>query len=154
MKIIHVLILAVLMTVTVRAVELQTLEHQVVRDERTFSRAETDLRYCVWTADQVGATKLLKEFGFDVPNFKLKNDQVLAVFMTDNITQDLTQIVHNKTANATFADYADSGIMFKLRAPDAGKKYSHVTAVVFTPVGMPSHLGMRGMIQDGLSEKQ
>ena len=148
------LILAVLMTAFAHGVELHTLEHKVIHDERTYTREGTDRRYSVWTADPSKATKLLKEFGIVVPDFQLRKGQVLAVFMNDNITQNLTQIVHNKTANDTFADYADSGIKFKLKALEAGKKYSHVTAVVFTPVGTPNHLGMRGMIPRGLSEKQ
>lgn len=154
MKTIRYLILAALMTASVHAVELQALEYKVIHDERTFSRVDTDRRYSVWAAEQEKAIKLLKGFGFAVADFKLQEGQVLAVFLNDAITQELTQIVYNKTANSTFADYADSGIEFKLRAAQRGKKYSHVTVVIFTPIGMPSHLGMRGMIQGGLSEKQ
>ena len=148
------LILAVLMTAFAHGVELHTLEHKVIHDERTHIRDGTDRRYSIWTADPSKATNMLKDLGIVVPDFQLKKDQVLAVFMNDNITHDLTQIIHNKTANDTFADYADSGIKFKLKALEAGKKYSHVTAVVFIPVGTPGHLGMRGMIPGGLSEKQ
>ena len=151
---IRYLILAALMTTGVQGVELQTLEHKVIHDERTYTRDGTDRRYSVWTTDRSKATKLLKDFGFVVPDFQLRNGQVLAVFLNDNIKQDLTQIIYNKTANDTFADYAESGIEFKLKAPEAGKKYSHVTAVVFTPVGTPNHLGLRSMIPGGLSEKQ
>ncbi len=66
----------------------------------------------------------------------------------------MIQITRNKTARQTFADYADSGIEFKLKALQNGKKYSHVTAVVFTPGDIPSHIGVRGMIVGGLSEKK
>lgn len=135
-------------------VELQTLAHKVIYDERTYTREVTDRRYNVWTTDQGKAAMILKSLGIVVSDFKLQNGQVLAVFLNDNITQDLTQIVHNKTANDTFADYADSGIRVKMEAPQEGKKYSHVTAVVFNPIGMPSHLGVRDMVQDKLSEKQ
>jgi hypothetical protein len=148
------LIMAVLMTVCAHGVELHTLDHKVIHDERTYTRDSTDRRYSNWTADQRKALNLLKDFGIVVPDFQLQKGQILAVFMNDNITQDLTQIVYNKTANDTFADYADSGIRFKLKAVAEGKKYSHVTAVVFSPVGMPSHLGVRDMIQDRLSDKQ
>ncbi|MES2474780.1 MAG: hypothetical protein V4640_03295 [Verrucomicrobiota bacterium] len=148
------IILAILMTAFAHGVELHTLEHKVIHDERTHIRDGTDRRYSIWTADPSKATKLLKNFGIVVPDFQIRKGQVLAVFVNDNITHDLAQIVYNKTANDTFADYADSGIMFKLKALEAGKKYSHVTAVVFTPVGTPNHLGVRGMIPGGLSEKQ
>jgi hypothetical protein len=148
------LFLAVLMTAFAQGIELHTLEHKVIHDHRTHTRDAADRRYSVWTDDTDKAKGLLKDFGIAVPDFQLLRGQVLAVFMNDNITQDLTQIVHNKTANKTFADYADSGIKFKLKALEAGMKYSHMTAVVFSPIGTPGHLGMRGMIPGGLSEKQ
>ncbi len=138
----------------VRGIELQTLEHTVIHDERIYTRNDTDRRYSVWTPDPNKAAGLLEEFGIVVGDFKLRDGQVLAIFLNDHITQDLTRIVYNKAAAGTFADYADSGIMFKLKAPEVGKKYSHLTAVVFSPATMPNHLGMRGMMTDGLSEKQ
>ena len=66
----------------------------------------------------------------------------------------MIQITRNKSTRQTFADYADSGVRLRLKALEKGKKYSHVTAVVFKPGDIPSHLGVRGMIADGLSEKQ
>jgi len=150
---IRYLILTALLVTSVQGAELQTLEHKVIYDERTYTRDNADRRYSVWTTDKISATKLLKDFGIQLPDFELHSGQVLAVFLNDNITEDLTQIIHNKSANHTFADYADSGIKFKLRALVDGKKYSHITAVVFTPVNMPNHLGIRGMIPGGLSEK-
>ena len=142
------------MIIPTQGIELLTLKHKVVYDERTYSRDVSDQRYSVWTVEETKARKLLKDFGFVVEGFQLEKGQVLAVFLNDKITQDLTQVVHNKTANQTFADYAASGMQFKLKAPDKGKKYSHVTAIVFTPIGVPSHLGVRGMIRGGLSEKK
>lgn len=143
-----------MMTACAYGVELRVLEHKVLGDKRTYIRDDTDRRYSIWTADTGKAIKLLKDFGFSTPDLELREGEILAVFMNDSITQDLIQVVHNKTANKIFADYADSGIEFKLVALEEGKKYSHVTAVVFTPIGTPGHLGMRGMVADGLSEKQ
>lgn len=154
MKTTRYLILTVLMACIAQGVELQALQHQVLHDERTFARDSADRRYSLWTDEPVKVAGLLKEFGFSNPDFKMEAGQVLAVFLNDTITEDLTQMTYNKTANRTFADYADSGIRFKLKAPEEGKKYSHVTVVVFTPVGTPSHLGLRGMIAEGLSEKR
>ncbi|MDA7530858.1 hypothetical protein N8532_00670 [Akkermansiaceae bacterium] len=146
-------IIALLMIIPIQGIELLTLSHKVVYDERIYSRDIADKRYSVWAVGETKAKKLLKDFGFVVEDFQLEKGQVLAVFLNDEITQDLTQVVHNKTANQTFADYAASGIQFKIKAPDEGKKYSHVTAIVFTPLGAPSHLGVRGMLRGGLSEK-
>jgi hypothetical protein len=154
MKTLLTLILAALVAGFAHGLELQTLEHKVIQDQRTHLRDKTDRRYSVWTDDSTKAAPLLKEFGFAVPDPQLQKGQVLAIFFNDHITEDLTAITHNKTTKSTFADYADSGIEFKLKAPPEGKKHSHATAVVFTPVGAVSHLGQRGMVTGGLSEKR
>ena len=153
MKTIFTFILTLLMAGLAHAVELLPLEHKVLHSQRTHLRDSTDTRYSVWTDDPAKVAPLLKEFGFTIPDPRLQKGQVLAICFNDKITEDLTGIVHNKTANKTFADYADSGIMFKLKAPPEGKKYSHATAVVFTPAGGLSHLGMRSMATGG-SEKR
>lgn len=136
------------------AIELQAIHHKTIGDQRTFVRDATDLRYSVWTDDAEKARELLASFGLQSEGFSLKKGEVLVVFLNDRIEEDLVQITRNKTARQVFADYADSGIRFKLRAPGEGKKYSHITAVVFTPEETPSHLGLRGMMSGGLSEKK
>lgn len=147
-------ILACLLACISHGVELQPIEHKVIHDQRTYLRDSTDQRLNVWTNDPAKVAPLLKEFGFEVPDPQLQKGEVLAIFFNDHITEDLTGITHNKTANATFGDYADSGIRFKLKAPPEGKKYSHATAVIFTPADAFSSLGLRGMVTGGLSEKR
>lgn len=145
--------LSLLLASLCQAIELKPLPHQVVHDERTFLRDATDRRYSVWTDDDTKAAALFAEFKI-LKDFQLPKGKILAIFLNDRITEDLVQITFNATANRTFADYAASGIEFKLRAPPEGKKYSHLTAVVFTPEHIPSHLGLRGMVMDGLSDKK
>ena len=147
-------ILATLLAGFAHGVELQPLEHKVIHDQRTHLRNSNDQRQNIWTDDPAKAAPLLKEFGFAVPDPQVQKGQVLAIFFNDHITEDLAAITHNKTANATFADYADSGIRFKLKAPPEGKKYSHATAVIFTPADALGNLGLRGMVTGGLSEKR
>jgi hypothetical protein len=147
-------VFAILMAGLAHAVELLPLEHKIIHSERTHLRDKTDRRYSVWTDDPAKGAPLLKEFGFAIPDPQLQKGQVLAICFNDHITEDLTGIVHNKTANKTFADYADSGMEFKLGPPPEGKKHSHAIAVVFTPVGAVGHLGARGMVTGDLSEKR
>lgn len=155
MRLFSIATLALLVsTAAAGAVELQRIEHKTIHDERTFVRDAVDRRYSIWTDDQAKATAAMKELGFGVVPFELKPGQILAVFFNDNITEDLVQIEHNKATRSTFAVYADSGMRFKLRRPEVGKKYSHATVVIFTPIGIPSHLGLRAMAQGGLSDKK
>lgn len=133
---------------------LESLRYEVRHDIRILQRDEKDRRTSVWTFKASEVEPILKAFGIEAKVPVLQPGQIFAVFLNDRITEDLTTIVHNKTANSTFADYADSGIRFKLQAPEAGKKYTHLTAVIFTPIGIPSQLGMRTMQADGLSEKK
>jgi hypothetical protein len=138
-----------------QAVELEAVPHKVVADHRTFQRDQGDRRISIWTADPATVHELIREFG--IPQDKsvqLGKDQIFAIFLNDQITEDLVQIAFNRTAGGVFADYASSGMEFKLRAPEEGKKYSHLTAVVFTPPIQPANLGLRGMVTSGLSEKR
>lgn len=132
--------------------QLQTLPHQVLHDARTQVRKADDRHYNHWTQDPAKAAGLLQEFGITLPGFQLLEGQILVVFFNDNIHEDLDRIVFHKAQRETFADYLDSGIQFKLREPPEGKKYSHLTVVVFTPVVTPSHIGMRCMKTGGLSK--
>lgn len=135
--------------------ELEAIPHRVLEDNRTFLRDATDRRYSVWTDNPAMAKSLIETFGIrQEETFTLQKGEIFAIVLNDHITEDLVQITHNKTANTIFADCADSGIQFKLKAPEKGKKYSHLTAVVFTPPALPSHLGLRGMMVGGLSEKR
>lgn len=144
-----------LVGMTARAVDLESVPHRIIDDNRTFLRDLTDRRYSVWTGDPAAAKELITTFGIRQEEiFTLPKGEIFAIFLNDRIEEDLVQITHNKTANEIFADYADSGIRFKLKTPETGKKYSHLTAVVFSPPAMPNHLGLRGMIVEGLSEKK
>lgn len=137
-----------------QAVELEAIPHRVIDDNRTYQRAATDKEISFWTTDTATAGKLVTRFGLKhEESLALGPGEVFAIFLTDRITEDLVQITRNRTANEIFADYADSGIQFKLRAPEDGKKYSHLTAVVFTLPEAPSRLGQRGMVE-GLSQKE
>lgn len=131
---------------------LLTLSHQVLHDARAHVRPAGDRHYNHWTHDPAKASELLQEFGITLPGFQLQEGQILAVLLNDNIHEDLDRIVFQNTQRRTFADYLDSGIMFKLRELPEGKKYSHLTVVVFTPVEKPSHIGLRCMKTGGLSK--
>lgn len=132
--------------------ELQVIAYQTIHDEPLLVRDATDRRYSIWTSDPAKAVAIMKELGVGDVRVDLRAGQILAAFLNDTITEDLVQIVHNKAALCTFADYADSGIRKRLRPPENGKKYTHATVVVFTPVDAPSHLGLRVMAQNGLSD--
>jgi len=142
------------MTVCVHGIDLTKIDHEVIHDQRTYVRDVEDRRYNIWTDDHDKAVKILKNFKLEVEGFQLPEGKVFAVFFNDNIAQNLTQIIYNKNANSTFADYADSGIKFKLKALEKGKKYSHITVVIFKPINIPRHLGIRDMVRGGLSNRQ
>lgn len=135
--------------------DLSTVPHEVLADNRTFKRDEKDQRFNVWTDDSAKAQALLKEFAI-TPDKKveLQKGEILAVFLNDNITEDLMQIVENKKAGSIFADYADSGIRIKMTSPGEGKKYTHLTVVIFRTDRTPNQLGVRTMLMDAVSEKK
>ncbi len=135
--------------------ELKELQYDTIGDNRTFERPVSDLRYSVWTTDVEQIGILLKQFNITANSgFRIKSGQVFAIFLNDTISEEITAITYNETANQTFADYADSGLKFKLEAPREGMKYTHATAVIFLPRDKPSHLGIRSMVSGGISEKK
>lgn len=152
------LIFTFLCSLTIReawAVEIQSIPHRVVADDRTFVRDATDRRYSIWTDSEAKIPDILNELGLTkIGIIELKPGEVFAVFLNDRIEEDLVQIACNASTKRHFADYADSGIKFRLRRLSEDKKFSHLTAVFFTPSEMPSHLGLRGMIANGLSDKK
>jgi len=137
------------------AVTLQSIPFKSIFDNRTIVRDVSDGRYNVWTDDSTKANILASEFGIPEDQIiNLESGEVFAVFLNDNIAEDFVQLIYNTHTQQYFGDYADSGIKFKLRRLSDDKKFSHLTAVIFTPLSPPSHLGIRGMIQGGLSEKR
>ena len=139
----------------VAAVEIRSISHRVVADDRTFVRSATDRRYSIWTDSEAKIPDVFSELGLpQTEMIELKAGEVFAVFLNDRIEEDLTRIARNRATKQYFADYADSGTRIRLRRLADGKKYSHLTAVIFTPLEVPNHLGLRGMIANGLSEKK
>lgn len=136
-----------------REVELKSIAFSVVEDQRAFQRPEQDKRSCVWTDTVTDASKLLESFGIANKKLAMKEGQVLAVFLTEPIHEDLTAIVFNSSMSETFADFADSGLRVKMAAPAEGKKYTHLCAVIFTPDKPLKTIGIRRMVEDAVSEK-
>jgi len=155
MKLLLVTLILFCSTVFIQAVELRAIPHRIIDDNRIFVRDATDRRYSVWTDNSVKASEMKNLFGIhQEETLELKEGEIFVIFLNDRIEEDLIQITRNETANQTFADYADSGIRKKLMALEEGKKYSHLTALIFTLIATPSHIGIRGMITGGLSEKK
>lgn len=156
MKIIPLLSLALLLFSSLgRAVEILPIPYRVVAEYQTFVRDATDRRYSIWTDDESKIAGIIKELGLPQTGIVgLKLGEIFAVFLNDKIEEDLIQIARNSATKSIFADYADSGDMFKLGPLSKDKKYTHVTAVIFSPSEIPTYIGMRGMISNGLSEKK
>ncbi len=135
--------------------KLVVVPHKLIADNGTYIRDSKDQRNNVWTDDPAKARDLLQAFGID-PTGKadLQQGEILAVFLNDHIAENFIQIVENKMAGSLFADYADSGIRFKMQNPGEGKKYTRLTAVIFKTTLKPVTLGIRAMIMDGISEKK
>ena len=137
------------------SVDILPIQHRIVGDNRTFVRDAGDRRYSIWTDDESKIDGIILELGLPQSGIVgLNPGEVFAVFLNDRIAEDLVQVAFNKSTKQYFADYADSGIEFKLRPLSKDKKYSHLTVVIFIPTETPSHIGMRGMISHGLSDKK
>ena len=138
-----------------RAEKLTVVPHKLIAENGTYIRDAKDQRNNVWTDDPAKARDLLQAFEIDpAGKADLQQGEILAVFLNDHIAENFIQIVENKMAGTLFADYADSGIRFKMKDPGEGKKYTRLTAVIFKTDLKPVTLGIRAMIMDGISEKK
>jgi hypothetical protein len=131
---------------------LEPLKYRVVYDGR-ITRPRDDDRICIWTPKPARVGDITAQYDAKMQPPKMDDGDICAAFFNDTITEALTGVVFNETAGETFADYADSGIRFKLSAPPDGMKYSRVTIVYFTPAAPPARFGIRGMIPGGTSER-
>jgi hypothetical protein len=136
---------------------LEPLPHIVISDVRTYERDTNDHRDIVWTDDPTKVTAIAQEFGIDVKTFTLAPGKVFAVFLNDQFLEDLVQVTLMKKGplEKTFADYLDSRMRIKMLPPKNGMKFSHLTAIAFTPSGTVDTLYFRrGAISSGVSEKK
>ena len=129
--------------------------HRLVADNQTYIRDQSDGRNHVWTDDPAKVRDMLKAFGIDpADKANLQQGEIVAVFFNDHFTEDFNRIVENKKAGTIFADYTDSGIRIKMKDPGEGKKYTHLTAVIFKPSVKPRDLGIRTVALDGGPKKK
>jgi len=131
----------------------EPLKFSVIVDERTFTRPEGDHRCCVWTDDSAHIGKFFAALGIKAEATPLKKGQILAAFFNDRITEDFLGVMWNANNEEIFADYADSGMMFKLGTTIPGVKYSHLTVVLVDAPKTPSKWGIRGIVPDVTSEE-
>lgn len=123
----------------VAAPELVELPYRVVHDEMLFLRDKDDRRDSVWTDDPAKVPEVVGSFGLGFDDLLLKKGEVL------------TRVMYNKATRECFGDYACADIMLKIGPVPQGKKHSRLTVVVFSPPELPSHIGMREIVQGGLS---
>lgn len=106
------------------------IAYEVLHDDPFFLRDQDERHFNDWTSKPKKAAALLEKYRIK-KDFQLPEGSILAILLCDHITYNLQKITFEASTATAHAEYKDSGIRYKLPAPPEGKKYSHLTAVVF-----------------------
>ena len=124
------------------------IAYEVLHDDPFFLRDKDERHFNDWTSNPEKAAALLEKYRIK-KEFKLPEGGILAILLSDRITYDLVRITFDAPSATAYAEYKDSGIRYKLAAPPVGKKYSHLTAVVFTSPVAPKDFHLRAKLIGG-----
>lgn len=122
------------------------IAYEILHDDRFFQRDKDEHHYNDWTSNPEKVAALLEKYRIK-KDFQLPQGSILAILLSDRITYDLKRITFD--AATAYAEYKDSGAMYKLAAPREGMKYTHLTAVVFTAPAAPKDFHLRAKVIGG-----
>jgi hypothetical protein len=100
-----------------------------------------------------GLAKFKNIYGIELDSALVNfNTQMLIFGITDNISTTAFQFLKQERLRSFVLDYADTGIEYKLRAPDKGKKYSHLQIFILDRMEGISHIRVKNLVANGLSK--
>lgn len=82
-------------------------------------------------------------------NFK---KQMMIFGITDSISTRAFQFLRQESIRSYVLDYYDTGIEYKLRIPEKGKKYSYVQVFLIDRIERIPHIKVKNLVRDRLSK--
>ena len=131
--------------------------HWKIKIKEVFSgiitRDKDDRVYSGQIKSEAGFADFQKTYGVNLNDLKLDFKKQMLIFgITDDISTRAFQLLNNIQLNSFTLDYADTGIMYKLRAAEEGKKHSHIQVFVMKKTNGISHIKVKNLIRNGLSK--
>ena len=126
----------------------EKIAYEILHDDPFFQRDKDERHFNDWTSNPKKVAALLGKYRIK-KDFQLPEGSILAILLSDRISYDLKKITFDATTATAYAEYKDSGVMYKLAAPREGMKYTHLTAVVFTAPAVPKDFHLRAKLIGG-----
>jgi|WetSurMetagenome_2_1015567.scaffolds.fasta_scaffold224150_1 hypothetical protein len=79
--------------------------------------------------------------------------QMFIFGITDDISTQAFQLLKQDKIRSFVLDYIDTGIMYKLRIPEKGKKYSYLQVFILNRIDDISHVKVKNLVSNGLSKQ-
>ncbi len=137
--------------------ETEPEPYQKIKIKAVFSKLLTrdnaDRVYSGQIKSEAGLAEFEKTYGFDIDNSKVTFENQMFIFgITDNISSRAFQFLKQDKIRTFTLDYAETGIKYKLRMPNKGKKLSYVQVFVLKKIDGISHVRAKNSVSNGLSK--
>ncbi len=117
------------------------------------TREQADLVYSGQIKSQAGLAEFENAYGITLPQQNLDFTKTMLIFgITDHITTRAFQFVKQERIRTFTLDYAETGIEYRLRSPEEGKKHSYLQVFLLDRLDGISHVSVKNLIVNGLSK--
>ncbi len=137
--------------------ESEAEAYRTIHIEPVFSkmitRDKADRVYSGQITSEAGLAEFEKIYGIDVDTSQVDFGKQMLIFgITDNISSRAFQFLKQERIRVFTLDYAETGIKYKMRMPEAGKKYSYIQVFVLKKIDGIPHIRVKNSISNGLSK--
>ena len=116
------------------------------------TRADSDNAYSGQIKSEAGLAKFEKAYEVVIADGKLDfEDQMLVFGITDDISTRAFQFLQQQKLHSFTLDYKDTGIEYKLKMPDEGKKYSYLQIFTVKRINDIPHVKVKNLVRNGQS---
>lgn len=117
------------------------------------TRDKGDRIYSGQIKSENGLADFKKAYGIDGEFLSVDFKKQMLIFgITDNISSRAFQFLKQEKIRSFVLDYADTGIMYKLKILENGKKYSYLQVFILDRIDGISHVRVKNLVANGLSK--
>ncbi len=119
---------------------------------KLIARDLDDRTYSGQIKSKTGLAEFEKAYGIKLSNRNLNFDTHFLIFgITDDFSSRAFQFLEQKKLGHFILDYVETGIKYKFRGLDKGKKYSFLQVFVLKRIEGISHIMIKNMVLHGVS---
>ncbi|MFA5393229.1 MAG: hypothetical protein WC338_02080 [Candidatus Ratteibacteria bacterium] len=116
------------------------------------TRDKGDRVYSGQIKSKDGLADFKKTYGIEKEFLPVDFEKQMLIFgITDSISSRAFQFSKQEKIRSFVLDYADTGIMYDLKIPENGKKYSYLQVFILDRIDGISHIRVKNLVVNGLS---